>query len=144
MLFKLEPGIVIDDSTVTQDDYIHGREPLELHGYLKDFAAPNTKITSANDGPQLFHCSGTHTNSAHIYLAFEGTFECKRCNESFCKTCSYVPELDKQKKKKVDEKNYYQDCNQVMCLSCFRLSRLGSQNDADTEETNISIDDMKK
>ena len=144
--FLFEPAIIIsgtETQNATASNYIHGRAPTELHGYLEDFAAVNTKITCANDGPALCQCSGTNNASGHKYLGFEGTFKCKHCEQSFCKTCSFVPKLDKEKKRGADEKVYYKDCNEVICLCCFRLSRLGSQNETDDEETSIGIDDMR-
>ena len=83
------------------------------------------------DGSEVLFCNESSLNnmSKHSYLALEGAVKCSVCSEKFCKSCEFVPKIDKLKQKggvENDCKIYYNDCNDNICLEYFRLNKLGA------------------
>ena len=95
--------------------------------YVDTFVAPNTSI-NIRDGVGLYFCKGTSLTRGHFFPAFEESFECHQCHQSFCRTCTFVPSIDNNKKNKV----YYNDgCDHSFCIECFKYHRLGNNADED-------------
>jgi hypothetical protein len=144
--FLFEPGLVdseegetVRELSASSSPYIFNPPPPTFPKYLASFAGRDATII---DGPDLCKCSGsTKAGKEHFYLACEGSYSCTSCNNTFCKSCSYIPKFDRKEIKKQKEKNtptegrkkykiYYQDCDDILCLDCFRLNRLGSRGTA--------------
>jgi hypothetical protein len=152
MSFLYEPGLDGNDErndtsiTTSLSSYIFDDVPQSFPRFLHMFAETRSVV----DGPEVLFCNGSSLNnmSKHSYLAFEGAIKCSVCNEKFCKSCSFVPTIDKKKTKKDgverDCKIYYNDCNSDICLDCFRLNRLGANIDNRNSNMNKSLNEMMK
>jgi hypothetical protein len=145
--FLYEPGIGDHTTKINASSYIYEDTPESFPKFLKIFAGESAVIV---DGPTVFECNGSSLNNMnkHTYLGFEGAVLCSACNETFCKSCSFVPRLDRKKTKKdgiqIDCKIYYKDCDQNVCLDCFRLNRLGANLDNEENNLNKSLNDMER
>ena len=152
--FLYEPGVVVNDNNdpayfmssaahqpynsgerILPSDYIHGKLPTCLPPYLQAFASADVQI-DATSQVEICNCPGTHCTRAHQYPKFEGSHKCIQCNETFCKTCSFVPSL-KEKKKPIQYRDFVPE--QPLCLQCFCNIQLGRGGTADNE----ACQDMK-
>ena len=106
--FLFEPGLVQKDHTDYENDegnqslvvpssYIFTPPPASFPKYLKSFAESQSLVV---DGPEMRECPGSMIGcKKHMYLAFEGSFTCSTCDNTFCKACAFVPEYDKKQTK---------------------------------------------
>jgi hypothetical protein len=113
MSFLYEPGIDgsndmsnnainATNDVIGPSSYIFDDVPQCFPRFLHIFAGTNAIV----DGPEVLVCNGSSLNGMkkHSYLAFEGAIECSVCHGRFCKSCSFVPKMDKKKTKKVELK----------------------------------------
>ena len=102
------------------------------------------------NSPSVCYCNGFGSNGSHMHLSFEGTHRCVECKHSFCKTCTFIPSNDipKTTKMKPNLPIYYRDeCNETLCLDCFKAKRFGEEkaNDPDINmNVDVSIESMKR
>ena len=162
--FMYEPGIV--DATkstldLPSDNEMEGMERSEEGTYVHqppaDYQFPtylksfDVRGTGTNDiehyGPPLYKCGCFNGYSPHFYLQHEGRHQCVKCSEFFCKTCTFIPQVDKPKRKNNDFAVYYKsDCNEALCLDCFKSIRHGEsdQNDELTPTSTTSLETMRR
>ena len=172
--FIYEPGIIdttksfLDDVPLPSDNdnggiersvrekYVHQPpEDYVFPTYLKSFDVRSTGDTShigPNDiehyGPPLYKCGCFNGYRQHFYLQHEGRHQCAKCTDFFCKTCTFIPQVDKTKRKNNDCPVYYKSkSDKVLCLDCFKSTRHGEndQNDDIAITTNTtSLETMRR
>ena len=93
-----------------------------LPKYLDHFGPPNNTIQIVA-GPELCQCIGVNgVNKPHCVLKAEGSYSCSKCQNTFCSTCGYAPQKDRDRKKKKCKfsKSYFDNMDEPLCMECYK------------------------
>ena len=141
----------VNENNSMPDPYVcHPPDDYEFPAFIRSFSVQNnqnlqeTELQLSNN-PSVCFCNGFGGNGRHMHLAFEGSFSCVQCKESFCKTCTFIPSKDisKPTKNTPNLPIYYRDCcNETMCLDCFKAKRFGEEQGSNVSD--IPIESMKR
>lgn len=159
--FLYEPGVTVTDEVDIVDDEKESESidtaqkqsslyiidaPTSLPTYLESYVIENENVEVNHSGPEICVCKGGINGSKpHKYLMFEGSYTCAVCNDVFCEMCVFIPEADKRDgPKQKNKKIYYEECNKITCLDCFRFHRTGTKETFTQTSDLISVEDMRK
>ena len=74
--------------------YVGGQPPRVLHNYLREFASPNTTITT-NETVKVLRCYGpSSSHPGHNFFAAWGHSLCESCGAIICKLCTITVEVE--------------------------------------------------
>ena len=138
-------------TSVVEEKYVHQPpDDFIFPTYLKSFDVrsqthdnhdnPSTSSSPTQHyGPPLFQCKSFNGYRPHFFMQHEGRHQCAKCSEHFCKTCSFLPQDDKTKRKNSEFPVYYKSgCDVVLCLDCFKSTRHG-ENQVNDELATSSV-----